>query len=103
MKSRMFVAFAFATITLTLADSNKNEIIAFTPYKCDGSLRRTTPTAASERSCSGTQVRTVYGSIVSRCPPANVSSRIRIRSTNWSPSLRELGIWARERNSTPQI
>jgi len=33
MKSRMFVAFAFATITLTLADTNKKEIIAFTPLQ----------------------------------------------------------------------
>ena len=82
MKRLMFSVLVFAAITLTLADTHKKEIVAFTPHKCDGSPPRTTPMAASERSCPGTEVRAAPGLIVSRCPPANVSSRIRTRRTN---------------------
>jgi len=33
MKSLMFAVFVFAAITLTLADTNKKEITAFTPLQ----------------------------------------------------------------------
>ena len=83
MKRLIFVVFLIAAITLTLADTNVKQIIAFTPQQ----VRWFTPSYYNDgrerAQLFGTQARAARGLIVSRCLPANVSSRIRTRRTNW--------------------
>jgi len=76
MKRLMLAVLVFAPITLTLGDTNKKEIITFTPLQ----VRWFTPsyyTDGRERAqLLGDSSQGGAWTIVSRSLPANVSSRI---------------------------
>jgi hypothetical protein len=103
MKRLMFAVFVLGAITLTLADANKREIIAFPPlqvrwftpsYYSDGRERAQ---LLGDSSQGGAWVDRV------KMPAGKRVLAHTHRRTNWSPSSKEPGIWARERNSTSQI